>query len=124
MVPDRDIWRAANLLIREHGTDAELVVRVGQMLPSPAVIVPLVKAGSMMQAELRRALPDEAANLSALALRSKALWGYDAAFMEACRSPLTVDPEAIAKCPFYVPRRRRHEHRILRPERPAPSGRD
>ena len=55
-----------------------------------------------LQAEIRRALPDEAANLSALALRSKALWGYDAAFMEACRAPLTVDPEALAKCPFCV----------------------
>ena len=28
--------------------------------------------------------------------------GYDAAFMEACRAPLTVDPKAIAKCHFYV----------------------
>jgi N-acetylglutamate synthase-like GNAT family acetyltransferase len=56
----------------------------------------------VLQAEIRRALPCEAANLSALALRSKALWGYDAVFMEACRAPLTVDPEAIAKCPFYV----------------------
>ena len=25
MIPDRDIWRAANLLIREHKTEAELV---------------------------------------------------------------------------------------------------
>jgi len=56
----------------------------------------------VLQAEIRRALPYEAANLSALALRSKALWGYDAAFMEACRAPLTVDPEAVAKWPFYV----------------------
>ena len=54
------------------------------------------------QAEIRRALPGEAAHLSALALRSKALWGYDAAFIEACRAALTVDPEAIAKHPFYV----------------------
>jgi N-acetylglutamate synthase-like GNAT family acetyltransferase len=54
------------------------------------------------RAEIRRALPGEAANLSALALRSKALWAYDAAFMEACRAPLTVNPQAIAKCPFYV----------------------
>jgi N-acetylglutamate synthase-like GNAT family acetyltransferase len=56
----------------------------------------------VLQVEIRRALPSEAANLSALALRPKALWGYDAAFMEACRAPLTVDPEAIAKYPFYV----------------------
>jgi N-acetylglutamate synthase-like GNAT family acetyltransferase len=54
------------------------------------------------EAEIRRALPGEAANLSALALRSKAHWGYDAAFMDACRAPLTVAPETIAKCPFYV----------------------
>jgi hypothetical protein len=25
MIPDRDVWRAANLLIREHSADAELV---------------------------------------------------------------------------------------------------
>jgi hypothetical protein len=25
MIPDRDIWRAANLLIRKHSVDAELV---------------------------------------------------------------------------------------------------
>jgi hypothetical protein len=25
MMPDRDIWRAANLLIREHGAEAEVV---------------------------------------------------------------------------------------------------
>jgi hypothetical protein len=56
----------------------------------------------MPQAQIRRALPGEAASLSALALRSKALWGYDAAFIEACRASLTVDPEAIATYPFYV----------------------
>jgi GNAT superfamily N-acetyltransferase len=56
----------------------------------------------VLHAEIRRALPGDAAILSALALRSKALWGYDAAFMEACRAPLTVDPEAISKWPYYV----------------------
>jgi hypothetical protein len=25
MIPDRDIWRAANLLIREHSTEAKIV---------------------------------------------------------------------------------------------------
>jgi N-acetylglutamate synthase-like GNAT family acetyltransferase len=52
--------------------------------------------------QIRRAQLSEAAQLSALAMRSKALWGYDAAFMEACRAPLTVAPERIAKSPFYV----------------------
>ena len=34
MIPDRDIWRAANLLIRKHGADAELVAvrRADEML--------------------------------------------------------------------------------------------
>ena len=34
MIPDRDIWRAANLLIREHGVDAEVVAarRADEML--------------------------------------------------------------------------------------------
>jgi GNAT superfamily N-acetyltransferase len=41
---------------------------------------------------------DEAAALSALALRSKAHWGYDAAFLEACRAELTLAPgEVIAE---------------------------
>jgi GNAT superfamily N-acetyltransferase len=39
---------------------------------------------------LRAARPDEAALLSALALRSKAYWGYDAAFLERCRAELTL----------------------------------
>jgi hypothetical protein len=34
MIPDRDIWRAANLLIREHNADAEIVAarRADEML--------------------------------------------------------------------------------------------
>jgi hypothetical protein len=34
MIPERDIWRAANLLIREHGADAEIVAtrRADEML--------------------------------------------------------------------------------------------
>jgi hypothetical protein len=34
MIPDRDIWRAVNLLIREHGIDAEIVAarRADEML--------------------------------------------------------------------------------------------
>jgi N-acetylglutamate synthase-like GNAT family acetyltransferase len=56
----------------------------------------------VLQAEIRRARPGEAATLSALALRSKAFWGYDATFIEACRVPLTISPEAIENSPFYV----------------------
>jgi hypothetical protein len=34
MIPDRDIWRAANLLIREHSAEAEIAVarRTDEML--------------------------------------------------------------------------------------------
>ncbi|MEM6488857.1 MAG: GNAT family N-acetyltransferase [Pseudomonadota bacterium] len=39
---------------------------------------------------LRPARPDEAAALTALSLRSKASWGYDAAFMAQCVAELTV----------------------------------
>jgi hypothetical protein len=55
-----------------------------------------------LRARIRRALPEEAPTLCALAMRSKALWGYDAAFMEACRLALTIEPGAITKLPFYV----------------------
>jgi hypothetical protein len=34
MIPDRDIWRPANLLIRKHGAEAEIVAarRADEML--------------------------------------------------------------------------------------------
>lgn len=44
-----------------------------------------------MTPSLRPGTPGEAALLSDLALRSKAHWGYDAAFLEACRDDLTLD---------------------------------
>ncbi|MFE6865510.1 GNAT family N-acetyltransferase [Kitasatospora sp. NPDC057692] len=44
---------------------------------------------------IRPARPSEAAALSALALRSKAHWGYDAAFIEACRAELTLPPDRV-----------------------------
>jgi GNAT superfamily N-acetyltransferase len=47
-------------------------------------------------AQLRPARREEAPLLSSLAWRSKAHWGYDAAFMQACAAELQVDPQAIA----------------------------
>lgn len=41
---------------------------------------------------IRAARPEEAGALSALALRSKAYWGYDEEFLAACREALTIDP--------------------------------
>jgi GNAT superfamily N-acetyltransferase len=46
---------------------------------------------------LRAARPDEAEALTALALRSKAHWGYPADFLEACRDELTVTPAACGE---------------------------
>jgi N-acetylglutamate synthase-like GNAT family acetyltransferase len=44
---------------------------------------------------LRRADPNQAATLTALAIRSKAFWGYSADFMEACRAELLVSQDNI-----------------------------
>jgi len=44
---------------------------------------------------LRPAMSDDARALTALALRSKAYWGYDDAFMKACVAELTITPERI-----------------------------
>ena len=44
---------------------------------------------------VRPARPDEAEAISALAMRAKAHWGYDAEFLEACRPELTWSPEQI-----------------------------
>lgn len=43
-----------------------------------------------MDCRLRQPTIEELAELSDLCLRSKAIWGYDAAFMEACRAELTL----------------------------------
>lgn len=50
----------------------------------------------MTAAEIRPARPEEAAALSALALRSKAWWGYDEAFLAACRDELSLDTGQVA----------------------------
>jgi GNAT superfamily N-acetyltransferase len=55
-----------------------------------------------MNGPIRRARAGEAAALSDLAFRTKAHWGYDKAFMAACRAELTVTPEQIAKSLVFV----------------------
>ena len=45
--------------------------------------------------QLRDARQDEFPALSELCLRSKAVWGYDDAFMTACRAELTLHPEEL-----------------------------
>jgi N-acetylglutamate synthase-like GNAT family acetyltransferase len=45
--------------------------------------------------DIRLASKDEVRLLSELAVRSKGHWGYDAAFLEACRAELTITPARI-----------------------------
>jgi GNAT superfamily N-acetyltransferase len=54
--------------------------------------------------ELRPGRPGEAAALSALALRSKAHWGYSAEFLEACRAELTVAESSLPSVTVAVVR--------------------
>ena len=51
---------------------------------------------------LRTPSPDEAELLTELCLRSKAVWGYDADFMQACRAELTIGPADLAQNTFRV----------------------
>lgn len=48
---------------------------------------------------------DELEALTELCLRSKALWGYDAAFLEACRRELTLTPEDLGRTAACVAER-------------------
>lgn len=47
-------------------------------------------------ATILRARPADARSLSALAMRSKSLWGYLTRFLAACRAELRVSPSALA----------------------------
>jgi GNAT superfamily N-acetyltransferase len=51
---------------------------------------------------LRQALPEEADLLTELCLRSKAVWGYDEAFMRACRAELTLRADHFATSSLQV----------------------
>lgn len=46
--------------------------------------------------DIRAPKPAECDAITALCLRSKAYWGYDTAFMEACRSELSVSAATLA----------------------------
>jgi GNAT superfamily N-acetyltransferase len=51
---------------------------------------------------IRRAVPSEAAVLTALAIRSKAHWGYDAAFMERAAEDLAITAELLEGAAAFV----------------------
>jgi len=52
--------------------------------------------------KLRPPEPHELPPLSALCLRSKAVWGYDQAFLDACRSELTIRAEELESTALQV----------------------
>lgn len=51
---------------------------------------------------LRRASGDDAPALTDLALRSKAVWGYDAGFIDACRAELNLTADDVLRHPTYL----------------------
>jgi GNAT superfamily N-acetyltransferase len=55
--------------------------------------------------ELRAARQNELPSLSALCLRSKAVWGYSDAFMIACRAELTLVPDELKSTHVQVAER-------------------
>ena len=55
-----------------------------------------------VEAPIRPARQQEAAALSELCVRSKEVWGYDAAFMALARAALEVKPEEIAAGNVWV----------------------
>ena len=59
----------------------------------------------MTEVTLRRARPDEAPALSDLALASKGFWGYDDAFLEACRAELAISPDDVVRGNYVVAER-------------------
>jgi len=51
---------------------------------------------------IRPATIDELSGLSDLCFRSKAVWGYDEEFMEACRGELSFEPRDLDLTPIAV----------------------
>ncbi len=71
-------------------------------MEQPELVRMAVDRRARRPATIRRARPEEASALSALALRSKAHWGYDAAFLAACRADLTLSVHDVATSLVYV----------------------
>lgn len=55
-----------------------------------------------MPAVIRRAEPGDAKTLTALALKSKAHWGYDAAFMAMIEHDFVITEDYVRNWPVYV----------------------
>ena len=55
-----------------------------------------------MPLTIRAPTIDELFDLSDLCFRSKAVWGYDVEFMDACRAELSFEPRDLELTPFAV----------------------
>ena len=62
----------------------------------------LRKPAPLTALRIRRARAPEAPELTELSLRSKALWGYDAAFLARCRIAMQVKEANVETQPHYV----------------------
>jgi len=51
---------------------------------------------------IRRARPEEARLLSELALRSKAVWGYEPSFMARCRPSMRLEPAQLREHEYHL----------------------
>jgi len=65
-------------------------------------VIGMRAADTFSACAVRPARIEEAAALSDLCFRSKAVWGYDDDFMALCREPLRVKPEEIAAGDVWV----------------------
>ena len=65
-------------------------------------MIELHKTASFTAPRIRRARASEAPELTELSLRSKALWGYDAAFLARCRIAMQVKEANVETQPHYV----------------------
>lgn len=63
------------------------------------------RGGGRVELEIRAARPGEEQALTELALRSKAHWGHDAAFIERARPELTVHPQDLERMTVRVAER-------------------
>ena len=72
------------------------------MRPLPGNGAGLVRSAPTSQCRIRPARIEEADALSRLCIRSKAIWGYDDAFMALVVPALAVSPEAIARGEVWV----------------------
>jgi ribosomal protein S18 acetylase RimI-like enzyme len=104
----------ADALCAEHGRpiaarqNAEETIRADDLRAFHGAMIPARGRATFREVPptptilVRRARPDEADLLTALVLRSKAHWGYDAAFMSAAVPELTLTPDLVDRWPTYV----------------------